>query len=406
MIKTRDEQIARLKVLSAGIFSLLLAMGVARFAYTPLLPIMQQQAGLGIAEGGWLAAINYAGYLGGALAASLIGDLVLKDRLYRIGMIVAIASTAMMGLSTEIWLWALSRFIAGFSSAAAMLLGTGLILNWLIRHNHRSELGIHFTGIGLGISGCSVAVWAMGDAFNWQEQWFILTAIGCVLAVPALRWLPAPDTSPFTRSGAPMHDNPPSPLFLRLLMASYFCAGVGYVVSATFIVAIVNQLPGLAGRGTLAFLAIGIAAAPACINWDLIARRTGELNALILAAVLQIVGILLPVAVGGLIPTLFGALLFGGTFIGMVSLVLTMAGRYYPTRPAKMMGRMTIAYGVAQILAPAITGWIARSTGSYAAGLYIAAAAMLVGTLLLCVLKIVERRDARAETTLAACPQN
>jgi hypothetical protein len=43
----------------------------------------------------------------------------------------------------------------------------------------------------------------------------------------------------------------------------------------------------------------------------------------------------------------------------MVSLVLTMAGRYYPTRPAKMMGKMTLSYGAAQIIGPAITGWLA-----------------------------------------------
>jgi predicted MFS family arabinose efflux permease len=197
-----------------------------------------------------------------------------------------------------------------------------------------------------------------------------------------------------TMSGEKMVDSPPSQLFLRLLMAAYFCAGIGYVVSATFIVAIVNKLPGLAGQGNLVFLAIGIGAAPACINWDFIARRTGDLNALILAAILQIVGILLPVVLGGLIATLFGALLFGGTFIGMVSLVLTMAGRYYPTRPAKMMGKMTLSYGAAQILGPAITGVLGTYLGSYNAGLYFAAAVMVVGTLLLFVLKIVEKRDA------------
>ena len=148
----------RIKVLSAGIFSLILALGIARFAYTPLLPIMQHQAGLGVVAAGWLAAINYVGYLGGALIASLISDMVLKDRLYRIGMILAILSTAMMGMSTDFTVWALSRFIAGFSSAAALLLGSGLIMNWLIRHDHRSEMGIHFAGIGLGIASAAAAV--------------------------------------------------------------------------------------------------------------------------------------------------------------------------------------------------------------------------------------------------------
>lgn len=393
MTTKMTEQKQRLRVLSAGIFSLILAMGVGRFAYTPLLPIMQQQAGLSLAAGGWLAAINYLGYLSGALLAASISDLVLKDKLYRIGMVVAIISTALMGIAPNVYLWAFSRFIAGLSSAAAMLLGTGLILNWLIRHNHRSELGIHFMGAGFGIAGAAAVVAWMSEFLDWQAQWWVLTATACVLLYPALRWFPTPDNSAMTQSGAKLQDNPPSPLFMRLFMAAYFCAGAGYVVSATFIVAIVDHLPGLAGRGTLTFLVIGLAAAPACIVWDFIARRTGELNALILAAALQIVGILLPLTGNNLVSALAGAALFGSTFLGMVSLVLTMAGRYYPTRPAKMMGKMTVSYGVAQILAPAIIGWLAKNSGSYNVGLYLAAGVMLVGTLILLVLKLVERQE-------------
>ena len=389
----------RIKVLCAGIFSLILALGVARFAYTPLLPLMQQQAGLGVAAAGWLAAINYAGYLSGALIASRISSLVLKDRLYRVGMVLAIVSTVVMGLSTNVVVWALSRYVAGLTSAAAMLLGTGLIMNWLIRHNHRSELGIHFAGIGLGIAGCAGAVMLFTPWLDWREQWFAFTALGCVLLVPALRWLPPPDTSGLTTGGLKMQDKPPSTLYLRVFMAAYFCAGFGYVVSVTFIVAIVNHLPDLAGWGNLVFLAIGVGAAPACFNWDLIARRTGDLNALILAAVLQIVGILLPVLVPGLWAAMLGSLLFGGTFIGMVSLVLSMAGRYYPTMPAKMMGKMTLSYGVAQIIGPAVTGMIGARFGSYNAGLYVAAGIMVLGTGLLFVLKAVERRDAARATT-------
>jgi predicted MFS family arabinose efflux permease len=394
------QHVTRLKVLSAGIFSLILALGVARFAYTPLLPLMQQQAGLGVAAAGWLAAINYAGYLSGALIASRISSLVLKDRLYRIGMVLAIVSTLVMGLSTNVVVWALSRYVAGLTSAAAMLLGTGLIMNWLIRHNHRSEMGIHFSGLGLGIAGCAGAVMLFTPWLDWREQWFAFTALGCVLLVPALLWLPPPDNSGLTKSGLKLQDKPPTPLYLRVFMAAYFCAGFGYVVSVTFIVAIVNHLPGLAGWGNLAFLAIGIGAAPACIIWDLIARRTGDLNALILAAVLQIAGILLPVIVPGPWAAMLGALLFGGTFIGMVSLVLSMAGRYYPTMPAKMMGKMTLSYGVAQIMGPAITGMIGARFGSYNAGLYVAAGVMVLGVGLLLLLKVVERRDAQGVSGL------
>jgi predicted MFS family arabinose efflux permease len=399
-----NDQRQRLQVLAAGIFSLILALGVARFAYTPLLPLMQQQAGLGVAEGGWLAALNYLGYLSGALIAASISDLVLKDRLYRIGMVLAVLSTVAMGLTQDVVLWAASRFVAGLSSAAAMLLGTGLILNWLIRHHHRSELGIHFAGVGLGIAGCAAAVALMTPALDWREQWFAFTAMAAALLVPALAWLPAPDPSPTTKAGHALVDRPPGALFMRLFMAAYFCAGIGYVVSATFIVAIVDRLPGLAGRGALVFLVVGLAAAPASILWDFVARRTGEINALILASLLQVAGILLPVAAAGLAPALLGAVLFGGTFIGIVSLVLSMAGRYYPTRPAKMMGRMTLAYGCAQILAPAVTGWLGSVLGSYAGGLYLAGGAMGVATLLLMLLRAVERRPPAAGELSAPAP--
>ncbi len=389
-----SDAIARLKVLSAGIVSLILTLGIARFAYTPMLPLMQQQAGLGIAEGGWLASINYVGYLCGAIIASLISDLVLKDRLYRLGLVFAVLSTVVMGMTDQLWVWAASRFVAGLSSAAGLLFGSGLILNWLIRHDHRSELGIHFAGVGAGIVVCSALVEFLSGGFDWHEQWWILSLTGAVLLIPAWAWLPPPDTTRTTRGGASMHDNPPSRDFLRLFILIYFCAGVGYVVSTTFIVAIVEQTPGLSGSGTWTFLLLGLGATPACINWDLIARRVGDLNALTLAFVLQVVGILLPALVPNLIMTLLGALLFGGTFIGIVSLVLTMAGRYYPTRPAKMMGKMTISYGVAQIAAPAVTGLIARDSGSYEQGLYLAAGVMFIGCLLMLRLKAIAKRDA------------
>ena len=72
-------------VLLAGFFSQLLCLGVARFAYTPLLPLMQQDNVLNDASGGYLAAVNYLGYMAGALLAASLNSLQLKDRLYRLG---------------------------------------------------------------------------------------------------------------------------------------------------------------------------------------------------------------------------------------------------------------------------------------------------------------------------------
>jgi MFS family permease len=375
--------IARLKILCSGVCSLILAMGIARFAYTPLLPVMVQEANLSYAGGGWLAAINYSGYLTGVIIASFISNTILKDRLYRYGMIVAVVSTAMMGITPDFTIWAISRFIAGLSSAAGLMLGSGLILNWLIRHNHRSELGIHFSGIGFGIAACSAAAIFMVQDTAWDAQWFILAALGVLLLIPALAWFPPPPTDEITlKFSATMRHAPPNAKFMRLFTAAYFCAGFGYVVTATFIVSIVNTIPALADKGGWVFLVIGLIAAPSCILWDFVARKTGDVNALVIAGTLEVVGIITPVFGWGMAGAMIGAVLYGATAIAIVSLTLTMAGRYYPAQPAKMMGKMTIAYGVAQIIAPAITGWIAHSQGGYEVGIYIAAIVMAIGTIL------------------------
>lgn len=371
--------IARIKVLCAGIAGLILMVGIARFAYTPMLPIMQQQAGLGIAQGGWLAAFNYAGYFCGALIAANISDLKTKDALYRLGLCVAILTTLGLAMTQNFWIWSMLRFFAGLSSAAGLLLGSGLVMHWLLRHQMRSELGIHFIGMGAGIFLSALFVYLIDEQLSWQMHWHWLGALGLVLAIPAWSWLPRPDTTGLNIDGEKMLDKPPTQAFLYRFMLAYFCAGIGYAVVITFIVAHVNQITNDSTSGALTFLVIGLAASPACIVWDLIARRLGDLNALLLAFALQSAGMLIPILSPGLVWSFIGAALFGGTFIGIVSLVLTMAGRYYPTRPAKMMGKMTVSYGIAQTLAPAAAGTLAQISGSYQLSIIISSIIMLIG---------------------------
>lgn len=382
-MQTSDSKTARLKVLFAGFCSLILAMGIARFSYTPLLPVMVDEVGLSHAGGGWLASINYIGYLTGVFLASRIGSTVLKYRLYRWGMVIAVLSTALMAVSTDFYIWAISRFIAGLCTAAGLMIGSGLILNWLMRHQHRSELGIHFSGIGLGIAISSFAAILMHQHLPWDMQWIVLTGLGVLLLIPALGWFPSvPDDDHVTNKNPAMQHKPPNVKFMRLFMAAYFCAGFGYVVTATFMVAIINELPGLSEVGGWMFLMAGVVAVPSCILWDVIARKVGDVNALLFASLLEVLGIIAPTLGLGLAGAMIGAVLYGATAIAIVSLTLTMAGRYYPAQPAKMMGKMSIAYGTAQIIAPALTGWITDGQSGYANGLYIAAGIMSIGIFL------------------------
>ncbi len=388
----------RYRVLLAGLFSQLLCVGVARFAYTPLLPVMQQQTWLSDADGGWLAALNYAGYMLGALTAASIGSIRLKDTLYRLTLVLALVSTAGMALTESFWAWAALRFVAGFSSSGAMLLASGLILHWLIQHGQRGELGIHFAGVGLGMLLAALAVeLMMGLALDWQAQWWGFALLAVVLLVPAWGWLPRPARPLEGGTGGQRQAQPPSRTFMRLMLAAYFCAGYGYVISATFIVAIVEREPLLAGAGNWTFALVGLAAAPAVMLWDLVARWIGYLGALIAAMALQVVGIVLPALTDSLAGVLVSAVLYGGTFLGCVSLVLTMAGRLYPQSPARLMGRMTLAYGAAQILAPALTGMLAEASGHYDTGLWLAGGFVALGAVLLIWLRGVDQTAQRLD---------
>ena len=372
--------IARLRVIIAGICALILTVGLARFAYTPMLPVMRAQADLSALAGGWLATVNYLGYMSGALLAASISSLDQKFILYRIGLVTALITTTAMGLTQDVMIWAVLRYLSGLSSTAGLLLASGLVLNWLIRHDFRPQLGLHFVGMGLGIILSGLAVETMAGQVPWDQQWQILGGLGIVFFLPAWFWLPAPGQLK-VQNVAPTP--PPGRKWMLLFIASYFCAGFGYVISATFIVAIVEKLPLMAGHGNWVWVIVGLTAIPSCFVWDRAAHEWGQMPALMLAFGLELVSILLPAISDGVVANVLAAILYGGTFVGIVSLTLSLIGRCFPQNPAKAMARLTLSYGVAQISAPALAGVMAQTSGSYRDTLFVAAAIMVAGMALL-----------------------
>lgn len=374
------------QVLAGGICALVLTIGLARFAYTPLLPQMHAQAGLGVADGGLLAAINYAGYMSGALLAAWVEHPVWRHRLYSVGLPLALAITALMGLSSSFGVWAVSRYLGGLCGAAGMLLGSGLVQGWLIRAGRRPELGLYFMGLGFGIVVSALGAMGMTRLdLGWAAQWEGFALLGLAFLLPAWRWRP-PVPPAVARAAA---GEAPSRRWMALMVMAYFCAGWGFVINATFTVAIVEKQPLLAGQGPWAWLLVGLAATPAVFVWDRIARRTGDVQALLIAYGVQIVGVLLPVLAHGLVAALAGALLYGATFIGIVSLTLALVGRRSPANPGKAMARLTLSYGVAQVSAPALTGRMVEASGSFDAALWLTAAVLAAG--MLCLAAVMRR---------------
>jgi MFS family permease len=296
------------QVMVGGICGLVLSIGLARFAFTPLLPQLQIQTGLTDAAAGGLAAIHYAGYISGALAAAWIDDVRWRHRLYSMGLGLSLLTVAGMALSTWMPAWALWRYLGGLCGATGMLLGAGLVLGWLMRQGRRPELGVLFIGLGLGIVVSALGAWGVSQIWaQWSHQWLAMAAIGLVFFVPA--WLWRPPVPPAQPAQSASKASPQMSLrWMLTMLGSYFAAGWGFVISATFTVAIVEREPALAGQGALAWAMVGLAAMPTVFLWDKVARRVGDTRALLLAFGLQTVSVILPALSGSLVAALAGAI--------------------------------------------------------------------------------------------------
>ena len=102
-----------------GLIGLAVAMGIGRFAFTPLLPLMQQDAGLSLAQGSWLATANYAGYLVGAGICMIMP--IRPARAIQWGLLSTAAFTLGMGLTSSFVPWFALRFLAGTASAFVLV---------------------------------------------------------------------------------------------------------------------------------------------------------------------------------------------------------------------------------------------------------------------------------------------
>jgi MFS family permease len=375
------------QVLTGGICGLVLTIGMARFAYTPLLPSLQTQTGLSDAAAGGLAAINYAGYMTGALAATWIDDVRWRHWLYSAGLWMALVTVAAMALTTWMPAWAFIRYIGGLCGATGMLLGSGLILGWLMRQGRRPELGLYFIGLGLGIVVSALGAWGLSQVWpTWSDQWLAFAALGLVFFVPAWKWRPPVPPQVVVAHDATSAAGLGSRRWAWTMLTSYFAAGWGFVISATFTVAIVEREPALAGQGPLAWAMVGLAAMPAVFIWDLVARRVGDKRALLLAFGLQTLSVMLPAISGDLWAALAGAMGYGATFIGIVSMTLALVGRRAPNNPGKAMAKLTLSYGAAQMLAPVVAGYMAQTTGTFKGALWLTAGVMAAGMALLATL--------------------
>lgn len=376
-------------ILLAGILSITIGLGVARFAFTSLLPTMLDDF-LTLTNAGLYASVNFAGYLSGAIFTMFIKDINKKVIYFRLGIIISLLTTIVLATTTNESLWFLSRIIAGFGSGLVLVIGGAIVMEKITYENKTKAMGIHFSGIGIGIVICEVISQYSLLEGTWVDGWKALCIYAFIASLYVTRILSFDHE---VKKIAPAHKMSFSIFtpYVILIILAYFAEGVGFVVQGTFLPDIINSLEGLDGFGSLSWLIVGLAGIPSSIIWMRLAHNHGSINIIILAMLIQVIAILIPSFSNNIYLNLLSGALYGGTFVGLVALFMNLGGQISKKNPVVLMGAFTALYGLGQVVAPLYSIKLIDMFGNYDTTLYLTAFIVLIGVLLLVVAKKIEK---------------
>ncbi|OMP67371.1 YbfB/YjiJ family MFS transporter [Domibacillus epiphyticus] len=367
--------------LIGGILALIIAMGIGRFAYTPILPLMQNDLSFSNAVAGYLATSNYGGYLIGAILAGVIPLKQHRTIVLRFSFIISILMTACMGLFHSYFLWYVLRFLSGLASAFVFVLASSIVLDKLAAGGKTNWSGFFYGGVGMGIFITGLMTPGLHRSFEWEGVWIGLAVVSGILAFFVWIWLRDAPLILKRKRNQEFFTVPPVK-WLPWLIAAYGLEGLGYIVTGTFIVSIAEQTSSFRSDAAFVWMVVGLAAIPSCIVWSSLAEKWGFVTSLVLAMAIQSVGIVLPVFWMTQTGFLISAFLFGATFMGITTLATTLARQISPSNSSRIIGSLTAVYAFGQMIGPTIAGILSSVTHDYNAALIGAASVVFAGACL------------------------
>ncbi|RZT41456.1 YbfB/YjiJ family MFS transporter [Cupriavidus agavae] len=368
----------------AGFVSLALAMGIGRFAFTPLLPMMLHDGTVTLNQGGALATWNYIGYLLGALLCLVIRPD--PARMVKGALALTVVLTLAMALPGGMPAWLAWRTVSGIASAVVMVYATAWCMQRLAELGHPTLGGLMFCGPGIGIVVTGVSAFGMVGA-HWQANWgwIAFTILGALMLLPVWRVFgtPSPELPPASHGArAAAAATPRLDLETWALTLAYGLAGFGYIITATFLPVIArHEMPG----SVWADLFWPILGAGVAVGAWLVTRmgmHHDNRRMMMWLYAMQAVG----VAVAAVWPTVAGfalsSLLVGLPFTALVSFAMREARRLWGASASKLIGLMTAAYAIGQIAGPPLATALVARTGGFGASLGVASGALLCGALI------------------------
>jgi len=326
---------------------------------------------------GQIASWNYFGYLAGALFLFMFVRLRRSRALYPVSLAVSCATTVAMGLTASCSWWSVLRFVGGMASSIAFVAIAGLVMPHLDRLGQGVRSQLVFSGVGFGIACTGALTPLLYNLDGWRGGWLGLGAVSVMLSI--ISWKLLAQITPESSISAPATANCSG---IGFLTTAYFLEGLGYIVTATFLVAIVTQTPGMAGWGAASWITVGLSAAPSTALWQSISHRFGWRAATTAAYLLQAGSLFLSKMANGPVSILLSAAAFGGTFMGITALSMAEGAKRSSINPSRSAIILTAAFGLGQILGPICAGWLAKSGSGFGLTLQLAGVCVLVGAAL------------------------
>ncbi len=339
------------------------AIGIGRFAYGLVLPMMQADLGLTLSQAGLIGSANTGGYLLGALLSHRV--------LGRVGYLRGTFASLFLQVVTLLLLWTgppfaailalrLAQGVLGamvFVGGAALLLGSGA---------RATAMGLYFGGMGGGIVLSTLALPSIG---GWREAWGMLGLTALAMAVvagfaaPRLREPPPREMGEGGALGR-----------LATTMVVYALYGAGYIGYMTFVTSEVR-----APLGPF-WVVLGVGAALTGLVWGRVIERLGGAVSLRLVLVTLTLSSLAPLVAGA---PYVSALLFGVSFLGVITALTTLfRERLPPGEWARAMGLSTAAFATGQAIGPSLSGAVGDLFGGVGAALWAASALLAAAALL------------------------
>jgi MFS family permease len=354
-------------------------MGIGRFAFTPILPMMQADRGISVAQGGWLASANYLGYLAGSLFA--MHSHISARTAIRSGLVLIAVCTLAMGVEHHFAEWLILRAIPGFASALVLVVVSAWILPQLAHAAREHLSGTVYAGVGTGIIFAGLACLVLVRAGASSDMaWILLgvSAVGVTIAV----WRVLGDES---RSGSELApaDRPHDTVSNWRLVFCYGAFGLGYIIPATFLPVMAKQAIADAGWFAWAWPIFGAAATVSTVLAARLAGRFSHRNVWITGNLAMAIGILVPVALPNLAGISIAALCVGGTFMVNTMAGIQEARRIGGTHARALIAAMTSAFAVGQIIGPLLVASLVHVRGGFSWALGISVLPLLVAAYML-----------------------